>query len=190
MNSNEKILTEEEKRVRKELTKIYPQLLINEEKVLGMGHSKFKGDLLATAVEMFLNKKIEDQIRTIENNKLENFITFIMNLQAKSNTTKFYKIHRGFTTRMRTFSADFGYDGKHTTYQANIEEDTQTKAQYRCLKREINNLDPFQKMVIEEAIIKEIPISKLTIKYRITYNAIKEAMNIAKSILTDKCKTC
>ena len=58
-----KKLTEDEKRVREELAKIFPQLKINADKVCGSAASKWSDDLLQLSIEMFLEKDTEYQIK-------------------------------------------------------------------------------------------------------------------------------
>jgi len=87
-------MTKEEVFVRKELTKIYPQLKKNMKKVCGAGYDQWGDDLLAVAVTFFLEKPLEQQLKTIEDGKLENFITWIANIQLKSNSSKHYRVYR------------------------------------------------------------------------------------------------
>ena len=87
-------MTKEEVFVRKELTKIYPQLKKNIKKVCGAGYDQWGDDLLAVAVTFFLEKPLEQQLKTIEDGKLENFITWIANIQLKSNSSKHYRVYR------------------------------------------------------------------------------------------------
>ena len=61
------------------ITKIFPQLQINAEKVCGAGTSKWADDLLQLSMEMFLEKNLDVQYDACLNNRAENFITYIMN---------------------------------------------------------------------------------------------------------------
>ena len=62
--------------VREEITKQYPQLRINSEKVCGTGTHRWADDLLHMCIEIFLEKPLKDQIYTIHLGKVEHFITY------------------------------------------------------------------------------------------------------------------
>ena len=60
-------MTKDEIFVRKELEKVYPQLLINAKKVCGQGYQMWGEDLLPLAITFFLEKPLEQQLKTINN---------------------------------------------------------------------------------------------------------------------------
>jgi len=177
-----KELTEEEKWVRKELTKLWPQLQINERKVLGSGYQLYGGDLLAVAIEFFLKKPIENQVQAFKENKAENYITFMMNLQAKSSTTKFYIEYRRPTLQMRE------YYPESYLYDAHKEEDSTDDDLMLCIKDNIQKLDPFEKMLVTERIIKGMSYDDIVEKYDIPYSSLSNELVKVKKKLKKLCK--
>lgn len=175
-------LTEQEKWVRKELTKLYPQLQINEKKVLGSAYDMYGGDLLAVAVEFFLNKPIDNQVEAFEEGTAENYITYMMNLQAKSSTTKFYHEYKKHTLKMREYYPD------SYLYDAHVEEDKSDDDRMLCLKAAIKELDPFEKMLVEERIIKGVGYEDIREKYDIPYSALSNQLTKVKKKLRKKCQ--
>lgn len=177
-----KKLTEEETWVRKELTKLYPQLQINERKVLGAGYELYGGDLLAVAIEFFLNKPIEVQVDAFKENTAENFITYMMNLQAKSKTTKFYAEYKKHSTSMREYYPD------HYLYDIHKEEDNSDDDRMLCIKQAIKELDPYERMLVEERIIKGVGYEEIREKYNIPYSALSNQLTKVKKKLRKKCQ--
>ena len=175
-----KELTKEEEWVRKELTKLYPQLEINCRKVLGAGYDLYGGDLLSVAIEMFLNKPIEVQVDAFKNNKAENFITYMMNLQAKHNTTHFYHHYKKFSISQREYFPNYSYDS--TKLEDNSDDDLML-----CLKQQINKLNPFEKMLVEERIIKKMSYEDIVAKYDIPYSSLSNQIQKVKRKLKHLC---
>lgn len=177
-----KELSQEEKWVRKELTKLYPQLQINERKVLGSAYNLWAGDLLAIAIEFFLNKPIDNQVAAFKENTAENYITFIMNIQAKSSSTKFYHQYRKPTLAIREFYPDtYEYEG---VYEVDDSDDDAML----CLKAAIKELDPFEKMLVEERIMKGVGYDEIREKYDIPYSALSNELTKVKKKLKSKCQ--
>lgn len=157
-------LSKEEKFVRDELAKIYPQLLINERKILGRAYDRYKGDVMHTAIEMFLEKPIYQQLYTIESGKLENFITFIANVQAKNDTTKFYKQFR----KLQETTRDISY--REIEIAEEDEEDdepTYDKKMYDCIMKVYETLNPFEKMIVNDKWMMGLSHSELEYRYGI-----------------------
>ena len=177
-----KELTKDEKFVRKELAKIWPQLQINERKILGAAYQLYGGDLMAIAVEFFLNKPIENQLQAIEEGKMENYITFMANLQAKSSTTKFYHDYKKHTLNMREYYPD------SYLYDAHVIEDTSDDDLMFCIKHNIQNLTPFEKMLVEQRIIKGMSYEDIVTKYDIPYSALSNELTKVKKKLRKLCK--
>ena len=174
-------LTKEEKWVREELTKLWPQLQINEQKVLGAGYKLYGGDLLAVAIEFFLNKPIDNQVDAFKEGTAENYITWIMNIQAKSSTTKFYHEYKKHTLNMREYYPD------SYLYDEHIEQDTTDDDLMLCIKDAIKELDPFEKMLVEERIIKGVGYEEIREKYDIPYSALSNELTKVKKKLKRIC---
>lgn len=176
-----KELTDEEKWIRKELTKLYPQLQINERKVLGSAYEMYGGDLLAVAVEFFLNKPIDNQVDAFKQGTAENYITYMMNLQAKSSTTKFYHEYKKHTLNMREYYPD------SYLYDTLKEEDDSDDDLMLCIKQAIRTLDPFEKMLVENRIIKGMGYEEIIEKYDIPYSALSNELTKVKKKLRKLC---
>ena len=175
-------LTKEEKWVREELTKLWPQLQINERKVLGAGYQLYGGDLLAVAIEFFLKKPIDNQVEAFKEGKAENYITYMMNLQAKSSTTKFYHEYRKHSLNMREYYPDSYLYDEHKPVDDSDDD------RMLCIKQAIKQLDPFEKMLVEERIIKGVGYEEIVEKYNIPYSALSNELTKVKKKLKHKCR--
>jgi len=179
-------LTEKELRVRKELTKLYPQLLINARKTCGTAFEKHGLDIISVAVEFFLKKPIDVQIEAIENNKMENFITFIMSSQLKSGTSHYYTHYRKFHEKQREFFPNYNYGDSYISFTKPFEEEDNLALE--CLKHHISELDPYNKMLAEEHFMQGENITKISKKYNINYGHIKRDKDLLVKKLKRKCQ--
>lgn len=167
--------------VDKHLTKIYPQLKKNMVKVCGAGHDFWADDLLSIAVEFFLNKDIEVQYDSCINNKAENFITYMANFQLKSGTSKFFHRHRKFSSKTREYFTDgYVYDRGSKVF----EDDDRTL----CMKEAIKELDPFERMLVDERIIKGMKFNDIAERYDIPYSSLSHNYSKIKTKIKNKCK--
>jgi len=182
-----KKLTEDEKRVRVELTKVFPQLQINAQKVCGTAYNKWGDDLLQLSVEMFLEKPIEDQIKTIDDNKLENFITYIMNFQLKrGKTTRFWHTHRKFIGNTREL-----YNGSYDYKQDKMFErpfENEISELQMCIDKQIDELNPFQKMLIQEKVYYGNSFVDISKKYDIPYSSLQTGLKKTLRNIKELCK--
>ena len=181
-----KELSQDEKMIRKEIEKIYPQLLINARKTCGYAFDKHGLDLIAVCVEFFLSKPLEDQLKTIKNNKLENFITFMMAMQLKSGSSKFYKYYRKHHESQRELYFNFDYGDKYIQYNDAFQDEESEII--TCIQCEIDKLDPYFKMLVQEKLIGEQTYTHISKKYDINYNALKKDTNKAIKTIQEKCK--
>lgn len=177
-------MTDREKKayVDKHLTKIYPQLRVNVEKVCGAGTGQWADDLLPTALEFFLNKPIQVQYESCVNNKAENFITFIMAFQLKSSSTKFWHTHRKFIGSTREYFVD------HHQYDLEKTKDIADDDHMYCIKQAIKKLDVFERMLIEERVIKGIRFKEISERYDIPYNSLSNTLNKTLKKLKETCQ--
>jgi len=164
-------LTEEEIFVRKEIEKIYPQLLINAKKTCGAAFDKHGLDLIALCVEFFLTKPLKDQLNTIANKKLENFITFMMAMQLKSGSSKFYYQYRKHHESQRELYPNYDYGQKYIAYNTAFNDEESEIV--TCIKCEINKLDPYTKMLVNEKVIEGKTYTEISNTYNIQYNTLK-----------------
>lgn len=179
-------LSQQEKRVREEIERIYPQLLINCEKTCTTNFQRWGHDLLALCIEMFLDKKIETQIKVIEDGKLENYITFMIGLQVKSSSSRFYHHYRKPTERIREFYPNFAYSGKNVTFPEPFEEEQDPVIS--CLLKVKEKLPPFEKMILERHLINGEKFIDLSKEYEIPYFQFKVAKDKVKKFMSDSCK--
>lgn len=176
-------MTEEEIFVRKELEKVYPQLLINMKKICGVGYARWGEDLLPVAITFFLEKPLEQQLKTIREGKLENFITFIANMQLKSNSSYHYSHYRKASVSYRELFADYNY--------AIPENESEAKEEaLQCVERELSKLDPAIKDAIIGIVFGERQIEKSASELNLTNLAFKKLLDKAVIQISERCQHC
>jgi hypothetical protein len=176
-------MTDKEKKsfIDKHITDIYPQLLENVKKVCGAGYSKWGDDLLPLSLEFFLNKPLDVQYESCKNNKAENFITFIMNFQLKSSTTRFWHVWRKHKNSHREIYPDsYLYD--ETKVIDNEDDDLML-----CIKQHIKDLDPFEKMLVEERVLKGMRFVDIAERYDIPYTALSNQLSKTLKKIKKSC---
>tara|TARA_R110000803_G_scaffold33722_4_gene73779 strand:+ start:2586 stop:3137 length:552 start_codon:yes stop_codon:yes gene_type:complete len=179
-------MTKEEIFIRKALTEVYPQLLINAKKVCSYSFDKYGLDLIAVACEFFLLKPISAQLKTIENGKLENFITFIMAIQLKSSTSKFYREYRHHHLKQRELY-DISYEKYGFDNISNEAFEDEPNHLLDCVKAQMNTLDPYSKMLINERVILESNYTDISKRYNINYASLKRDTEKALTQLKKLC---
>ena len=185
MNSIE--LTEEEVWVRKELEKLYPQLVINCQKTLGAAYAKHGGDLLAVCIEFFLNKPIATQVDAFKTGKAENFITFMMGMQSKSGSSKFYTEYRKHNEKQREL-----YDNYDYSYMQSISDmpepfDDEVSELMQCINEQMEDLNPYEKMLIQERVIKGLRFVEIADTYNINYTSLSSELKKVLNKIKTKC---
>lgn len=182
-------MTDKEKKayVDKHLTKIFPQLQINAEKVCGAGTLKWGDDLLQLSIVMFLDKELEVQYDAYVNNKAEHFITFIMNFQLKrGQTTRFWHTHRKFLGSTRElFVGTYDYDNDPEFPQP---FDDEVSMLQRCVDKQIAELNPFDKMLIQERIYHGASFKEIGKKYNINYNSLSLGLKQTLKKIKQTCQ--
>jgi len=180
-------LTDDEKRVREELTKVFPQLVINAQKVCGQGYSKWGDDLLQLCLEIYLEKPLDYQIKVIDDGKLENFITYTMNFQLKrGKTTRFWHTHRKFVNSTRElFVGSYEYDNDPNYPQPFEDEVSELED---CVNKFINTLNPFQKMLVREKVQNGVRLTDLSEKYNIPYSSLQTGLRRTLKKIKEQCQ--
>lgn len=180
----EKILTKDEIYVRDELTKVYPQLVINMKKTCGYNSNIWADDLLALCVTFFLEKPIETQLKVIADGKLENYITFIAGMQVKSGSSKFYTTYRRFLYNTRELYVNYAYNQQRVTYEQPF--DDEESPQLRCIKYHMEKLNPYEKMIIQKKVIDDFTFKDISKEYNIPYTTLaadtKKTLNKLKEL--------
>lgn len=179
-------LTKDEKFVREEISKIYDQLVINCKKTAKEGYEKWGHDLLPMCIEMFLLKDIDTQLKVISDGKLEHYLTFMMSLQLKSSSSRFYSVYRKEGNSYREILPDYKYKNKGNYFPEPFEDEEDPTV--TCLKSVIQNLNPYERMVVNERIIGKEKFSVLSRKYNITYSTLKKDAELLKIKLQRKCR--
>jgi len=177
-------LTDKEKKdfIDKHLTEIYPQLKINMQKICGGGYSQWGDDLFSIAMEYFLKKPLDVQYQSCLDNKAENFVTYIANFQLKSGYSKFWHTHRRFSTSTREYFID------HHQYDVEKEDFWQDDDRMVCIKKAIEDLDPYRKMLIENRVFKGMKFQDIVDIYDIPYSSLTLTLKQTLKEIKEKCK--
>lgn len=181
-------MTDKEKKefINKHLTEIYPQLRINCQKTLGAGFKQHGEDVLAVCIEFFLEKEIEVQYDSCVKNKAENFITYMMGLQSKSGSSRYYHHYRKPSLVTRELFTDYKYtlpNRDHWDPYHNSDDDYSL-----CVKEQVGKLDPFEKMVLQELIIEKNSMASVSEKYNIVFYQLKKTKEQVLNKLRQECK--
>ena len=179
-------LTEEEIFVRKEINKEFDQLDINCRKVAGAAYNKYGRDLLAYCIEIYLSKDIEVQLKVISDGKLENYITKLMNFQLKLSTTGFYHKYRKHHEKQRVYLNDYIYSPASVTHNLAFEDEED--ATLSCVKQIVKGLDPYNKMLVDEFIMKKGNYSEVAVRFKITYSHLSRDLKALKQKIKKKCQ--
>lgn len=177
-----KELTKDEIFVRKELENIYPQLQINCRKVCGDAYWRWGDDLLAVAVTFFLEKPVKAQLKTIEDRKLENFITWIMNMQLKSSSSYFYSRYRKPRMQMRElYEGDLDYMyGTESVKEEAIE----------CILAELENIPKDYREAILSRIYDNEPEGSIIKNLNIGRISFRKEIEKHLTYIQTKCQHC
>lgn len=182
----EKELTQEEIYVRQKLTEVYPQLQINMIKTCGYNSDRWADDLLAVCVTYFLEKDLKTQLKVIEDGKLENYITFIAGIQVRSGSSKFYNYYRRFTNSQRLIFDNKTYGGHMASYQDTFEDEEDPVV--TCIKKQMDDLNPYEKMIINEKVIEEKTYKQISKQYDIPYSSLTRVADETIKKLRELCK--
>ncbi len=173
------------KLIRKEVEKIYPQLVINCQKTCGMGYEKWGHDLLPLCIEMFLSKTVYHQLKVIRDGKLENYITFMLGLQLKSSSSRFYHHHRKETNKYREWLPHYAYKVPNDFFPEPFEDEEDPVI--TCLNKVKASLPPFERMVVNRHIINGEKYIDLSKEFDIPYYAFKLVSNKIKKLMKESC---
>ncbi len=182
----ERILTKDEIFVREELTKVYPQLLINARKTCGYVFDKHGLDLIAVCVEFYLNKDIEVQLKVIADGKLENYITFIMGMQLKSGSSKFYRDYRHHNEKQRDFLPNHLYGDNYVSFTQPFEDEEDECIS--CLNKAIEKLDPYLGMLVKERVINQKNFTDIANQYDLPYEHLRVSTKEVIKKLREECQ--
>jgi len=177
--------TEKKQFISKEITKIYPQLDINCRKVCGAAYERYGVDLLPYCIEIFLDKPLDVQLKVIKDNKLEHYITHVMNFQLKLGTTGFYHKYRKHHEKQREYYTNYVYSEDQVSYNDAFEDENPT---LQCVQKVIEDFDPYKKMLVDEIIIKGNTFQYISDKYNITYTHLSRDLKSIKKEIKKLCQ--
>lgn len=155
----------------KELTSIYPALVINSERICSYMKDSWSQDLLTIIIEYFLKMDIEKQytIVTTPSKKaspLEKYLTRSMALSVKSGTSPFYRTHRMIMEKNRELLPDYDYSLMIGNEDPDAENHWEDKLQ--ALGPAVANLDFYDKYLITEHYFKQQTLLEISVKTQIT----------------------
>lgn len=174
----------------KELSSIYPALVINSERVCSYMKNSWAQDLLAIVIEYFLKMDIDKQYiivtaPTKNAPPLEKYLTKSMALSVKSGTSPFYRKHRMVMFKNREIIPDYDYSamiGSDDPDDENHWEDKLSK-----LGPAVDNLNYYDKYLIIEHYFKEQTLEDISKKTQIQQQRlstdIKKALKKLKTKL-------
>lgn len=173
-------MTQEERYVRKKLEQAYPQLKKNIKKVCGTGYNQWGEDLLSVAIEFFLEKPIQQQLTTIEDGKLENFITWIANIQLKSNSSKYYREYRKPMLGSREIF-ELNYDYGTESFNEEL---------MQCIEEQLDQLDPVLSSAIREIVYYNKPLYEISEELGICMRSTKVLLDQTVKQIQKQCQHC
>ena len=177
--------------VKEQLTLIYPQLQINCKNVCGAGFNTWGEDLLAMSLEIFLEKPIEYQLKVIEDGKLENFITYVMNLQLKSGSSRFYHQYRKASEKSRELYDNYNYRKElymESPFKSPDIIPDEPDELMECLKAQQDKLDPFEKMVLQRHMVNGERAIDLSSEFDIPYHTFLYTKKLITEKLSKACR--
>ena len=171
-------MTKDESFVRKELEKVYPQLLINMKKICGHGSDLWADDLLPVAITFFLEKPIKQQLKTINEGKLENFITFIANMQLKSKSSYYYTRYRKPNLVMREMFANIDY--------AEVDQVNDQEV-FDCVNNALMGVGEKYRSLIINVVFGGMTIIDVAKELNVTQHTARNILNEQTKLIQNKC---
>ena len=173
----------------KELTLIYPALVINSERICSYMKDSWAQDLLTIIIEYFLKMDIDKQyiIVTTPSKKassLEKYLTRSMALSVKSGTSPFYRTIRMKMEKHREILPDYDYSAMIGNEDPDGEDHWEDKLQ--ALGPAIANLDFYDKYLITEHYFKQQTLIEISVKTQITQQRL--STDIKKALKKLKIK--
>jgi len=148
----------------KELTYIYPALVINSEKICSYMADSWSQDLLTIVIEYFLKMDLDKQYTIVTTpskkaSSLEKYLTKSMALSVKSSTSPFYRTHRMRMYKHRELIPNFDYSKMIGVDDPEAEDHWQKKLDN--LGPAVANLDFYDRYLITEHYFKGKKISEI-----------------------------
>ena len=173
----------------KELTLIYPALVINSERICSYMKHSWAQDLLTIIIEYFLKMDIDKQyiiVTTPSKNasSLEKYLTRSMALSVKSGTSPFYRTIRMKMEKHRELLPDYDYSLMIGNEDPDGEDHWEDKL--NNLGPAVANLDFYDKYLITEHYFKQQTLIEISVKTQITQQRL--STDIKKALKKLKLK--
>ena len=181
------------KEIDDQLTVIYPQLLINAQKVCTYNFPQWGVDLIQHVIEYFLKLKLEKQYFIITSpsvkvTALERYLTSAMSLAVRSSTSPFYTQFRKHMESHRVIFPDYDYSSQIGAVDPD-EEDYWADMIER-VPGIIKDLHFYDKYLIQKHYIEGMTVSELSEITQITCYRLSRDIKLAllnlKEILKKK----
>jgi hypothetical protein len=130
----------------------YQQIEINADNV-ATEYAQYRKDLPMFVIEQWYKQDWEKQLKICrESGSPERWITRVMNLSIKSNSSPFHSLYRKFSIKSRE-----QFDSTTNLapmWSGNEAEDYSENICVKCLKQEITKLDFYEKMLVDAIIFQ------------------------------------
>ena len=176
--------------VNKKIEEHWDKMVADSKQVAGYNYDKYGEDLLMFTLSEFLNKKpIEYQYKVaVTDNKLPNYIGRAMSLQIRSSTSMFWRYYRKGAYNSRGV-----YEAEHVENEDLYDSDylmspDKEKSAYDCMMWVMKNeLDWYEKVIIEEIYLNKTPKKVFREKYGLPNNSFNKDL---KKTITKFRKLC
>lgn len=174
----------------KEITSIYPALVINSEKICSYMADSWAADLLTIIIEYFLKMDIDKQYEIVTTpsknaSSLEKYLTKSMALSVKSSTSPFYRTYRMRMYNHRELIPDFDYSAMIGSDDPDSEDHWQNKLDN--VREAVSSLDYYDRYLIDQHYFQGQRLEEISAKTQIHNQRlskdIKKALKKLKSKL-------
>ena len=183
--------TEKKAIIDKELTFIYPALVINSERICSYMKDSWAQDLLTIIIEYFLKMDLDKQYTIVTTpsknaSSLEKYLTRSMALSVKSGTSPFYRTHRMIMEKNRELFPDYDYSAIIGNDDPEAENHWEDKLQ--SLGPAVDTLNYYDKYIITEHYFKQQTLEDISKKTQIQQQRLSTDIKKALEKLKTKLK--
>ena len=175
----------------KEITRLYPALVMNSEKICSYMADSWSADLLAIVIEYFFKMDLDKQYKIVTTPSknapsLEKYLTRCMALSVKSSTSPFYRKYRMRMYKHRELIPDFDYS--KMIGNVNPDDEDKWSMQLEGLSGAIASLDFYDRYLIDEHYFKQNRIEDISNKTQIHQQQLSKDIKKALNKLKQKLK--
>jgi len=183
--------TEKKAIIDKELTFIYPALVINSERICSYMKDSWAQDLLTIIIEYFLKMDLDKQYTIVTTpsknaSSLEKYLTRSMALSVKSGTSPFYRTHRMIMEKNRELLPNYDYSAMIGNDDPEAENHWEDKLQ--SLGPAVDTLNYYDKYIITEHYFKQQTLEDISKKTQIQQQRLSTDIKKALEKLKTKLK--